>query len=78
MDDPCREILVQLEVYLDRECPPSMESVIEAHLQDCPPCLRQADFRQHLRVLIATRCRDAAPSGLLERVRASLLDPESR
>jgi mycothiol system anti-sigma-R factor len=73
MDEPCREILIRLETYLDRECPPSMASAIEAHLEGCPPCLRQADFRRELRLMLAVRCRDAAPSGLLERVRATLL-----
>jgi mycothiol system anti-sigma-R factor len=75
MDESCREILTRLETYLDRECSASTESAIQAHLQDCPPCLRHADFRRELRVLIAARCKDAAPTGLLERVQVSLLDP---
>jgi anti-sigma factor (TIGR02949 family) len=42
--------------------------VVQAHLQLCPPCLDRADFERHLRALVASRCREKAPPGLLERV----------
>jgi mycothiol system anti-sigma-R factor len=77
MDERCRDIITRLDTYLDRECPAGMESAIEAHLEECSPCLQHADFRRELRALIAARCRDAAPSALLERIRQDVLDPES-
>jgi anti-sigma factor (TIGR02949 family) len=64
----CAEVLRQLQVFLDRECAPSLEEVIHAHLGDCNPCLHRADFERGLRALIASRCRAAAPSGLVDRV----------
>lgn len=68
MDEPCREVLASLALFLDGECPERMERTIVAHLHDCPPCLGRADFERELRAIIATKCKDAAPSGLLDRV----------
>jgi mycothiol system anti-sigma-R factor len=72
MKDECRDALDELELYLDDECGPDLESTIRAHLGDCPPCLNRADFERELRVIVAKRCKDAAPSGLLDRVIADL------
>lgn len=72
MDDECREVLRDLETYLDGECPSNLEQVVAEHLHDCPPCLDRADFDRELRALIASKCREVAPSGLLERVVARL------
>jgi anti-sigma factor (TIGR02949 family) len=70
--DECREALEQLQTYLDHECGTDLEQTIRAHLGDCPPCLDRADFEQQLRAIVASRCKDAAPSGLLDRVIANL------
>ncbi len=72
MDDDCRQFVDQLELYLDGECPGDIELIVQAHLRQCPPCLDRADFERHLRVLIASRCRERAPAGLLERVLIAL------
>jgi anti-sigma factor (TIGR02949 family) len=74
MGDDCRQIVEHLEVYLDGECPGDVEVVLRAHLELCPPCLDRADFERHLRVLMASRCRDVAPAGLLERILTALQD----
>lgn len=68
----CDEVLERLERYLDGECPKGLEEIVRAHLAYCPPCLERADFERKLRALIASKCRDAAPSGLLDRVIARL------
>ncbi|CAN5886950.1 hypothetical protein BH23ACT8_BH23ACT8_00240 [soil metagenome] len=70
--DDCREALEQLHTYLDHECGADLEQAIRAHLDDCPPCLDRADFEQQLRAIVASKCKDAAPSGLLDRVIADL------
>ena len=71
MDDECREALERLHVYLDGECPQEIEQEIQTHLGDCSPCLDRADFERELRALIARRCKDAAPQGLIDRVLGS-------
>jgi mycothiol system anti-sigma-R factor len=74
MKQSCREVLTELQTYLDGECGEELEVVLRRHLDDCPPCLDRADFQRELRALVASRCRDAAPSGLLDRVVATLAE----
>jgi anti-sigma factor (TIGR02949 family) len=68
----CGEVLKRLERYLDGECPKNLEAIVQAHLEQCPQCLDRADFERNLRALIASKCTDAAPSGLLDRIIAQL------
>lgn len=72
MADGCREVLDDLEQYLDGECSDQLAGEIADHLADCPPCLSRSDFERALRDLIARRCRDTAPADLVERVRSRL------
>lgn len=67
-DDECHAALSDLQVFLDGECGAALERAILTHLKRCSPCVHRADFERELRVIIATKCKDAAPSGLLERV----------
>lgn len=68
MSDHCDALLKRLETYLDGECPQNVHAVVEAHLQECPPCLDRADFERKVRDLVATRCRDSAPPGLMDSI----------
>lgn len=68
MREDCHAALTDLQVYLDGECGAALERAIVAHLQHCEPCVHRADFERELRVIVATKCRDVAPSGLLDRV----------
>lgn len=68
MREDCHEALTELQIYLDGECGAALERAVMAHLDGCPGCVHRADFERELRVVIATKCRDVAPSGLLERV----------
>ena len=72
MADGCREVLDDLERYIDGECPDRLARVIADHLADCPPCLSRSDFERALRDLVASKCRDTAPADLVERVRSQL------
>lgn len=68
MDDHCRQALRELQTYVDGECGRSLEVVITRHLEDCSPCLERVDFEREVRAILARRCKDAAPSGLVDRV----------
>ena len=76
MDETCRQILTSLGTYLDGEIHGDVETVVAEHLADCPPCLDRADFERELKALLANRCRDQAPSGLVDRVLDRLQSPE--
>jgi mycothiol system anti-sigma-R factor len=72
MADSCREVLDDLERYLDGECSDRLAAAVAEHLADCPPCLSRSDFERALRHLVARKCRDTAPADLLERVQSRL------
>ena len=72
MDDGCRQVLHELELDLDGECADELQQVLGKHLQDCPPCWDRAEFQSELRRIIASKCTDCAPPGLVERVTAIL------
>ena len=72
MDDDCRQVLRELEVFLDGEDAAQLHTAIERHLSDCSPCMDRAEFQREVRILIASKCTDCAPPGLLERVSAHL------
>ena len=72
MSDQCDALLDRLETFLDGECPKNVETVVEEHLQACPPCLERADFERRVRALVAAKCRDSAPEGLMDGIMARL------
>lgn len=68
----CDEVLEELDRFLDNECGEDLAASVRRHLGHCPPCMDRADFERALRDLIASKCRDAAPSGLVDRIIESL------
>ena len=68
MDDGCRQVLHELELYLDGECADELQLVMGKHLEDCPPCFDRAEFQSEVRRIIAEKCTDCAPPGLMERI----------
>ena len=75
MSDDCAEVHARLQIYLDGEGSPDLEVFLRTHLGDCPPCMERADFEQRLRSIVASRCREQAPAGLLDRILARLEPP---
>jgi mycothiol system anti-sigma-R factor len=72
----CEETLREIERFLDGELEPGLRAVIASHLSSCNPCTERAEFRRHVKDLVATKCSgDAMPSDLLSRVKG-LLDTE--
>lgn len=72
MRENCHAAVSDLQVFLDGECGAALERAILAHLDSCSGCERRADFERELRVVVATKCKDVAPSGLLERIMIAL------
>ena len=72
MSDECDALLEQMQTYLDGECPGDVEAAVAMHLEACPPCLDRADFERKVRALIASKCRDVPPAGLMDSIRARL------
>jgi mycothiol system anti-sigma-R factor len=64
----CNDTLRELETFLDDELTSETRDAIHAHLDGCPDCLQAFDFHAELKAMIAQRCRDELPPGLLERI----------
>ena len=68
MGDDCSEAIHRLYHFLDGELTPQRRSEIQAHLDDCGPCLEAFDFEAELRLMIASKCRDEVPETLRIRI----------
>jgi mycothiol system anti-sigma-R factor len=76
--EDCRQVLEQIELYLDGELEPGVHVQIAAHLETCDPCLGHSDFQRHLKELLRARCGcDEVPVHVLERIRSIFADPAS-
>jgi len=73
MDEPrCDDALSELYSFIDGELDEAKRASIEAHLNDCSPCLEAFDFESDLRKVIASRCKDRVPEDLRLRIMAAL------
>ena len=72
----CEETLREIERFLDGELEPGLRAVIASHLSGCNPCSERAEFRQHVKDLVASKCAtDTMPTDLLSRIKA-VIDTE--
>ena len=72
----CRETLREIELYLDGELDPAIESLVQHHLSGCNPCTEKTEFRQHLKDLIQSKCAERdLPDGLWQKVQALIDAP---
>ncbi len=73
----CRETLREIERFLDGEMQIDVRSLLERHLEDCPPCMRHAEFSRHLKVMIGSKCSgESVPPELLLRIRTMIQEHE--
>jgi mycothiol system anti-sigma-R factor len=68
----CSEVLAEVWLFLDHECDTSRRKLLERHLDECQPCLAEYGLDEKLKKLLATKCAEAAPAGLKERLRQSI------
>jgi mycothiol system anti-sigma-R factor len=72
-DTDCREVLAELWLFLDNECNHERRELLRRHLDECDPCLEEFGLEEHLKALLARKCRgDHAPDALKERLRQSI------
>ena len=68
----CNETLRELYQYLDGELTDDDRVHIQAHLDDCSPCLAAYDFEAELRMVVRHRCIEQAPPELRARIAQAL------
>ena len=67
---------MEVEGYLDGELKPKLGGEYTEHLSGCTPCMDRAEFRRHLKVIVATQCTEKdVPEALLIRIRAIIAEP---
>jgi anti-sigma factor (TIGR02949 family) len=65
----CREAVDHLYEYLDQELTAELEREVRAHISDCAPCMKTADFEQAFLTFLQARCRNGtAPPELRKRI----------
>jgi mycothiol system anti-sigma-R factor len=69
----CSEVLAELWLLLDNECDQQRRQLLQRHLDECGPCLAELGLDEHLKALLARKCRgDHAPDALKQRLRQSI------
>jgi len=69
----CRDCLLALDSYIDRELSDDDIAQVRVHLHDCGGCLDLFKFEESVRRLVRVRCQEqSAPHALRARVEVSL------
>ena len=72
-DTDCRQVLAELWLFLDHECDRERRELLRRHLDECGPCLEEYGLEEHLKALLARKCRgEHAPDALKQRLRESI------
>ncbi|MDQ1103277.1 mycothiol system anti-sigma-R factor [Nocardioides zeae] len=66
--ESCADFLEQIIYFLDNELDETDCSVVQAHLDECGPCLRKYDLERTVKAVVARSCRESAPDALRQRV----------
>lgn len=79
----CREALLQLDDYLDRELSDDEIQLVEKHLRLCNHCAQKFSFENAFLQQLKTKVRrveseDVQVLSLLERIKARLPDSEAK
>ena len=73
----CRETLREIERFLDGEMEVDVRALLERHLEECPPCMRHAEFNRRFKLMIGTKCSgEPVPPDLLVRIRVMIEEHE--
>jgi mycothiol system anti-sigma-R factor len=69
----CREVLEEVYLYLDLEVTNGRRDLIQRHLDECSPCLREYGIEQEVKALVGRCCgAETAPADLRDRLRRKL------
>ncbi len=71
-DTDCSEVLGRVFFFLDNELDQAGCAEIQAHLDECGPCLARYDLERTVKALVARSCSEVAPDGLRQRVQLSI------
>jgi mycothiol system anti-sigma-R factor len=73
----CREALRDVERFLDGELDPTLHVRVEQHLIGCSPCMRRAEFRRHLKIIVSRKCTEShVPARVETRIVRMIREPD--
>ena len=71
----CREVIEEVYLYLDLEVTNGRRDLIQKHLDECSPCLREYGIEHEVKALVGRCCGDeTAPAELRDRLRRKLTE----
>jgi mycothiol system anti-sigma-R factor len=68
----CSEVVDRLFIFIDQELDQADCGQIEAHLEECGPCLAKYNLERTVKTLVKRSCSETAPAGLRDRVLVSI------
>jgi anti-sigma factor (TIGR02949 family) len=69
----CREAHARLQDYLKQELTPELAAEVQAHLERCRPCFKEARFEQSFLVMLQAKARrTCCPGALRARILTAL------
>lgn len=72
-EDPCRDVLAEVWLFLDHECDQTRRERLQRHLDECSPCLEEYGLDEHLKALLHRKCGgEHAPDSFKQRLRESI------
>ncbi len=76
MKPECEDALRDIARFLDGEIGQSQRQKLDTHLHECSPCMERADFKRHVKDLVASRCGcDELPAHLKDAIMRRLSEP---
>ena len=64
----CADYLERIVYFLDNELDEADCTAVQAHLDECGPCLERFDLQRTVKAVVARSCSEAAPTDLRQRV----------
>ena len=64
----CADYLERIVYFLDNELDEADCTAVQAHLDECGPCLERFDLQRTVKAVVARSCSESAPAELRERV----------
>ena len=64
----CSEVLERVVFFIDNELENADSAQIQAHLDECGPCLDKFDLERTVKSLVARSCAERAPESLRDKV----------
>lgn len=68
----CSKALENLYFFIDKEMDDASCEEIQAHIEECAPCLNEYDLERVVKSLVSRSCHEVAPEPLRDKVLISI------